>query len=89
MYLGRPWRPYAYTLFIYSDLGRHIRPEGWHNWNNADNERTARYAEFGNTGAGASTASRAPWTRQLSRKEAAAVTPARVFDSHTTWLPAE
>ena len=89
VYLGRPWRPYAYTLFIYSDLGRHIRPEGWHNWNNADNERTARYAEFGNTGAGASTAGRTPWTRQLSRKEAAAVTPARVFDSHTTWLPAE
>ena len=25
-YLGRPWRPYAYTLFMNSKLGKHIRP---------------------------------------------------------------
>ena len=28
-YLGRPWRPWAYTLFMNCDLGAHIRPEGW------------------------------------------------------------
>ena len=27
-YLGRPWRPYAYTLFKDCYLGAHIRPEG-------------------------------------------------------------
>ena len=41
VYLGRPWRPYAHTMFINCEMGSHIRPEGWHNWNNTDNEKTA------------------------------------------------
>lgn len=48
VYLGRPWRPFAATIFMDCELGKHIRPEGWHNWNNAKNEETARYAEYGN-----------------------------------------
>ncbi len=48
-YLGRPWRPYAATVFINCEMGKHIRPEGWHNWGNSENEKTARYAEFGST----------------------------------------
>ena len=55
VYLGRPWRPFAATIFMDCELGKHIRPEGWHNWNNAKNEETARYAEYGNKGEGAST----------------------------------
>ena len=31
VYLGRPWRPYAYTLFMNCELGGHIRSEGWEN----------------------------------------------------------
>ena len=31
-YLGRPWRPYAKTVFITCDLGKHILPEGWNPW---------------------------------------------------------
>ncbi len=50
VYLGRPWRPYAHTMFINCEMGSHIRPEGWHNWNNTDNEKTARYGEYGSTG---------------------------------------
>lgn len=73
VYLGRPWRPYGYTLFMNCELGAHIRPEGWHNWGNADNEKTARYLEYNNTGAGAANAKRASWSRQLTKKEAAKV----------------
>ena len=73
-YLGRPWRPFAATIFIDCELGKHIRPEGWHNWNNAKNEETARYAEYGNKGEGASTKNRVKWSKQLSKKEAAKVT---------------
>ena len=29
VFLGRPWRAYAYTLFMNCDLGKHIVPEGW------------------------------------------------------------
>lgn len=87
VYLGRPWRPYAHTLFLNCELGAHIRPEGWHNWNDTANERTARYEEYGNTGAGADRSRRVPWSRQLTRKQAAAITPAQVFKASTDWLP--
>ena len=74
VYLGRPWRPFAATIFMDCELGKHIRPEGWHNWNNAKNEETARYTEYGNKGEGASTKNRVKWSKQLSKKEAAKVT---------------
>ena len=74
VYLGRPWRPFAATIFMDCELGKHIRPEGWHNWNNAKNEETAHYAEYGNKGEGASTKNRVKWSKQLSKKEAAKVT---------------
>ncbi len=74
VYLGRPWRPYAYTLFIDCEMGAHIRPEGWFNWNNKKNEETARYLEYNNHGAGSATSSRVAWSHQLSKKEAAQIT---------------
>lgn len=74
VYLGRPWRLFAATIFMDCELGKHIRPEGWHNWNNAKNEETARYAEYGNKGEGASTKNRVKWSKQLTKKEAAKVT---------------
>ena len=74
VYLGRPWRQFAATIFMDCELGKHIRPEGWHNWNNTKNEETARYAEYGNKGEGASTKNRVKWSKQLSKKEAAKVT---------------
>lgn len=74
VYLGRPWRPFAATIFMDCELGKHIRPEGWHNWNNAKNEETARYAEYGNKGERASTKNRVKWSKQLTKKEAAKVT---------------
>lgn len=71
VYLGRPWRPYAYTSFINCDMGPHITATGWHNWNNPDNEKTARYSEYGSTGPGAAPAdARAAWSRRLTQKEA-------------------
>ena len=42
VYLGRPWRDYGYTLFMNCEMGRHIRPEGWHHWEK-QREQTARY----------------------------------------------
>ena len=87
-YLGRPWRPYAYTLFMNCKLGKHIRPEGWHNWGKTTNEQTARYLEYNNTGEGAATAGRAAWTKQLTKKEAQKITLEEVFAQKTNWIPA-
>ena len=71
VYLGRPWRPYAATVFINCEMGKHIRPEGWHNWGKEENEKTARYAEYDSTGEGAAAAGRVKWAKQLTKKEAA------------------
>ena len=62
-YLGRPWRPYAYTLFKHCDMGSHIRPEGWDNWRDPENEKTARYIEINNYGPGADTSKRVNWAK--------------------------
>ena len=72
VYLGRPWRPYAHTLFMECELGGHILPEGWHNWRNPANEKTARYAEYGNRCQGQPVASTAAWAKKLTDKEAKA-----------------
>ncbi|MDE5846680.1 MAG: pectin esterase [Muribaculaceae bacterium] len=63
VYLGRPWRPYAYTAFIDCEMDGHITPAGWDNWRNPDNEKTARYIESGSRGAGSDTARRVSWAR--------------------------
>jgi pectinesterase len=86
VFLGRPWRPYAYTLFMNCELGKHIRPEGWHNWGNKDNEQTARYLEYNNTGEGSDKSNRVAWSKQLTKKEAQKITPEVVFNQETKWI---
>ena len=84
MFLGRPWRPYAYTLFMNCDLPAGINLAGWHNWNNKDNETTARYFEYNNRGEGAATKTRVEWAKQLTKKEAEKITVSEVMG---TWKP--
>lgn len=87
VYLGRPWRPYAYTLFIECELGKHIVPAGWHNWGKQSNEETARYMEYKNTGEGANVSERVAWSKQLTKKEAEAVTVDAIFGTQSNWKP--
>lgn len=70
VYLGRPWRDYAKTVFIACEMGSHILPEGWHNWNSPEKEQTVFYAEYGNGGPGADTSKRVSWSSVLSKKAA-------------------
>ena len=86
VYLGRPWRDYGYTLFMNCELGRHIRPEGWHHWQK-EREQTARYLEYNNRGEGAVTNARVGWSRQLTKKEAQQITPEKVFNIQNSWKP--
>lgn len=87
VYLGRPWRPYAYTLFIECELGKHIVLAGWHNWGKQSNEETARYMEYKNTGEGANTSERVAWSKQLTKKEAETVTVDAIFRTQSDWNP--
>jgi len=78
-YLGRPWRPFGKSVFLRCDLGKMIKPEGWHNWGKTENEKTAFFAEYKNTGAGASVEKRVGWSHQLSEEEAAIYTPEKIL----------
>ncbi|NGZ74315.1 pectinesterase family protein [Saccharibacillus alkalitolerans] len=46
VYLGRPWRAHAKTVFAGCRTGDHIHPAGWHDWGDPANERTADYREY-------------------------------------------
>ena len=89
MYLGRPWRNYAKTVFRECELGAHIRPEGWHNWNKPVAEKTSFYAEYSNYGQGADVSQRVKWSHQLTKKQAAEWTVENVLKGDDGWNPTE
>jgi len=76
VYLGRPWRKYAQTVFISCDYGSHILVEGWHDWGNEENQKTAYYAEYA---PGHGLNNRVSWSKRLSKKKARKYTTDRVF----------
>ena len=82
VYLGRPWRPFARTVFLSCNLGGHILPEGWHDWGKDYAHSTVLYAEYDSHGPGAASPSkRTGWSKILSRRQAARYTPERVLDA--------
>jgi pectinesterase len=86
-YLGRPWRAFASTLFMNSQMDDVIRPEGWHHWDQPEREKTARYAEFNNSGPGAETSRRVSWARQLTSREAQKISVETVLGGSDGWNP--
>ncbi|MDL2243464.1 pectinesterase family protein, partial [Bacteroidales bacterium OttesenSCG-928-J19] len=87
VYLGRPWRPYAMTLFMNTLLPDFIAPEGWHNWGKESNEQTARYMEYNNSGAGSKMSKRVKWGKNLSKKDASGITLQAVMQRSDAWDP--
>ena len=87
MYLGRPWRAYAMTLFMNTELPEGIDPEGWENWRNPENEKTARYMEYRNTGPGAQTSGRVGWSTILAPTAAKRFTLETVMKGGDGWNP--
>ena len=79
VFLGRPWRTYAKTVFIRCNMGDQIRPEGWQDWGNQEAHTKSFYAEYDNTGAGANTAGRVKWAHILTQKEAKKYTIANIL----------
>lgn len=87
VYLGRPWRPYAMTLFMNCEMPAGINPLGWHNWRNPENEKTSRYMEYNNRGNGANTTNRVNWSKILTAKEAKKYTIENVMKGCDGWNP--
>ncbi len=77
-YLGRPWRNHAKVVILHSELGAHIRREGWHDWDKKESWDTTFFAEYGNYGEGAGT-QRAPFVKLLTAEEASEYTRENVL----------
>ena len=69
-YFGRPWKAYARTMIMESDIPAAIRPEGWLPFNGNSFDKTCEYREFANRGPGA-IARRVPWSKVITDRRAA------------------
>ncbi|XP_062184196.1 probable pectinesterase/pectinesterase inhibitor 51 [Phragmites australis] len=64
VYLGRPWKEYARTVYVSCYLGTVVRPEGWLPWRGDFALRTLYYGEFDSRGPGANRTARVEWSSQ-------------------------
>ncbi|WP_294246392.1 pectinesterase family protein [uncultured Chryseobacterium sp.] len=85
VYLGRPWRPFAKTVFVDCHINAAIKPEGWHNWSKPDAEKTAFYAEMNSQGEGADVSKRVPWSHQLNGSERKKYTAENILKGKDSW----
>ena len=87
-YLGRPWRDFARTAFVRTELSDVVRPEGWYNWKRPAAEATVHYGEFACTGPGAAPARRVAWAQKLESGDSSRFTPEAVLAGADDWRPA-
>ncbi len=85
--LGRPWRPFSRVVYMNTELPANVIPEGWSPWGRTAGEPQAYYAEFHSTGPGANPAARAPWSHQLTAKQAAQYAPRVFLAGSDHWNP--
>ncbi|MDA3853277.1 MAG: pectinesterase family protein, partial [Bacteroidales bacterium] len=84
VYLGRPWRPFAQTVFITCEMDAHIITQGWDDWHKIEAHETTFYAEYNCKGKGFSPKTRVPWSHQLDDASAKKYNIPQIFDD---WLP--
>jgi pectin methylesterase-like acyl-CoA thioesterase len=89
IYLGRPWRAYATVIFLNTEMGAHIAPEGWREWHPGETHSldTVLYAEYRSTGPGARRPDRDPHTRFLTPAESRAYAPQVYLRGSDGWNP--
>lgn len=83
VWLGRPWKTYAQTVFFRCVEYECINPLGWNPWK-GDNIATCFYAEYQCTGPGSDIGERADWSHQLSDPEAADYTMQNIFSRESS-----
>jgi pectinesterase len=89
VYLGRPWRKYAKTVFINCKMDDFINPKGWSNWNKTDNYKTVFYAERNSSGEGANKSQRVLWSDQLTEAQAEKYNVKNIFSGLKNWDPVQ
>ncbi|KAL6902287.1 hypothetical protein ACP4OV_005163 [Aristida adscensionis] len=88
-YLGRPWKEHSRTLYIQSEIGGFVDPQGWLPWEGDFALGTCYYAEVENRGAGADTSRRAKWrgVKAVSYQQARDRYTVERFIQGQLWLP--
>jgi pectinesterase len=86
-YLGRPWRDFAKAVYLNCEMGSHIHPAGWDDWKKENARKTVFFAEYRSEGPGGSSRKRAPFSRQLSEKEARDFTKEKILAGQDGWDP--
>ncbi|PJJ62577.1 pectinesterase family protein [Chryseobacterium geocarposphaerae] len=89
VYLGRPWRPFAKTVYVNCELNSTIQPVGWHNWNKPDAEKTTLYAEFNSKGNGSDISKRVSWSHQITEEESKKYTTQNILKGKDNWSPSK
>lgn len=84
VYLGRPWREYAKTVYLECYMDAHIHPAGWQDWGKEHGH--FYYGEYACYGSGSDTGRRADFCCQLTTQEAAAYDLKKVLAG---WSPQE
>ncbi len=87
VYLGRPWRDYAKTVFCSCTFGAHIHPAGFHDWNKPQTHGTVFYAEYNcrySDGSPAAHCAQSDFIRELLAEELDLYRPEVVLAG---WLP--
>lgn len=84
VFLGRPWREFARTVFINCFMDKHIRKEGFSIWKGTNRHETCYYAQFNSTGDGFNKEELTSWSYLLNEDEAATYTIENIFDG---WNP--
>lgn len=87
VYLGRPWRDYAQTVFLHCYMDELIHPAGWHNWNKPNAEQTTFYAEYKSHGPGAAPSERVGWSHHLTTDVVAQYTVENILGGNDGWNP--
>ncbi|KAK4418112.1 putative pectinesterase/pectinesterase inhibitor 40 [Sesamum alatum] len=88
-FLGRPWKLYSRTVFMFSKMEEVVDPQGWLEWNRDFALDTLYYGEYMNRGPGSNTSARVTWPGYRvinSSTEASQFTVAN-FIQGNQWLP--
>lgn len=94
LYLGRPWKSTARTVWLECEFDAPITPEGWNDWHDSARKGGVYYAEYKCTGRGSERTGRVEWSKELTDEEASEYTIENIFYKKTgseqffdSWLP--
>ncbi|KAK6120179.1 hypothetical protein DH2020_046085 [Rehmannia glutinosa] len=89
-YLGRPWKLYSRTVFMFSKMEEVVNPQGWLEWNGDFALDTLYYGEYRNRGPGSNTSARVTWPgyRVINSSTEASQFAVESFIQGNQWLPA-